>query len=179
MPEKIHPPGGRKTALTGLGALIVGANFTGSALIFAVMALIGLDVAGRNLLGQPISGVPEIVALSIAVIVFLQTPAALAANRLTRSDTFISMLQLKAPFLAKIVETIFDALGLIVFGIVAYGTWPLLQKAWTRGEFKGAIGDFTAPVWPVKVAIIIGSTLLVLQFAARIINRWRATDDTI
>lgn len=149
------------------------ANLAGSALILLLMMLVGLDVAGRNLFNSPISGVPEMVTLSIVVIVFLQAPAALAAGRLTRSDALINTLSDKLPLIGRLVETLFDLLGMFVFAVIAYGTWPLLGKAWARHEFLGAVGDFTAPVWPVKAAVLIGSSLLVLQFTARIWARWR------
>lgn len=148
-------------------------NVAGSLLILGLVVLIGLDVAGRNLLGQPLSGVPEMVGLSILVIVFLQAPQALHAGRMTRSDTLLNVLSARSPKAGRVLETLFDLLGMGVFGIIIYGSWPLLEKAWTRNEFVGAVGDFTAPVWPVRVAVILGSALLVVNFALHIVNRWK------
>lgn len=149
-------------------------NVGGSLLIVVLMALIGADVAGRNLFNSPIPGVPEIVSLSILVIVFLQAPQALRQGRMARSDTLINMLARKAPGAARLIETVFDGLGIVVFGVILYGTWPLLAKAWTRNEFIGAVGDFTAPVWPVKAAVALGSAALIVNFAVLAIRRWRA-----
>jgi TRAP-type mannitol/chloroaromatic compound transport system permease small subunit len=146
----------------------------------ALVVLIGLDVGGRNMFDQPLSGVPEIVGLSIIVIVFLQAPQALQLGRITRSDTLLNLLKLKSEFAGRMVETFFDLLGMFVFAVIIYGTWPMLQKAWTRSEFVGAVGDFTAPVWPVRTAVIIGSVLLLVNFSVLIINRWkRPHHDTI
>lgn len=156
-----------------LANLTTGLNLLGSALILVLMILIGLDVAGRNFFAAPISGVPEIVTLSILVIVFLQAPNALMEGLLTRSDTILLAVSKRWPMLGKAIETIFDLVGIMVFAIVTLGTWPLFQKAWQRNEFIGAIGDFTAPVWPVKVAILIGSALLAAHFLRRILVRWR------
>ena len=47
-------------------------NVIGTAGIFLLMLLINADVLGRSLFDRPISGVPEIVSLSIVAIVFLQ-----------------------------------------------------------------------------------------------------------
>lgn len=146
----------------------------------ALVVLIGLDVGGRNMFGQPLSGVPEMVGLSIIVIVFLQAPQALQLGRITRSDTLLNLLKLKSEFAGRLVETFFDLLGMFVFAVIIYGTWPMLQKAWTRSEFVGAVGDFTAPVWPVRTAVIIGSVFLLVNFSVLIINRWkRPHHDTI
>ncbi|MEO1687576.1 MAG: hypothetical protein AAFU61_06700, partial [Pseudomonadota bacterium] len=44
-------------------------------------------------------------------------------------------------------------------------SWPLFLKAWERDEFVGAVGDFTAPVWPVKAVLLAGCGALMAQFA--------------
>ena len=148
-------------------------NVIGSLLILTLVFLIGLDVGGRNMFGQPLSGVPEMVGLSIIVIVFLQAPQALQLGRLTRSDTLLNLLKARSPFAGRVVETLFDLMGMFVFAIVIYGTWPMMQKAWARSEFVGAVGDFTAPVWPVRTAVILGSAMLFVNFAMHILNCWK------
>lgn len=151
-----------------------GLNLCGTALIFALMLLIGADVLGRNLLGAPVSGVPEIVSLSIVVIVFLQAPNALRLDKLTRSPALLDLLRARAPGVARGVETAFDLIGIGVMGAIVYASWPLFTRAWERGDFVGAIGDFTAPTWPVKAVILLGSSVLILQFAARTLRRFGA-----
>jgi TRAP-type mannitol/chloroaromatic compound transport system permease small subunit len=55
---------------------------------------------------------------------------------------------------------------------VFYATLPIFTRAWERDEFIGSIGDFTAPVWPIKLAVLIGSAMLILQLLAGLIRRW-------
>ena len=162
---------GGPAVLRWLDRLTITANVGGTALILGLVLLIGADVAGRNLLGAPISGVPEMVSLSIVAIVFLQAPQALRAGRMARSDAALGMLRARAPRAAAALESLYDALAVLVVGAILYATWPIFARAWERGEFVGAVGDFTAPTWPVKVMILIGGTLLALQFAARIARR--------
>lgn len=168
MPSRPDP-----APLRGLDALTQAGNVAGSVLIFALMLLIGADVAGRNFFGAPISGVPEIVKLSIVAIVFLQAPQALKAGRMTQSDAVIKVLWSRAPRVASVLETLFDLVAIIVTGAIFYATWPIFTRSWTRGDFVGAAGDFTAPTWPVKLMILIGCALLMAQFAARIVRRLR------
>ena len=146
-------------------------NVAGTMLILGLTLLIGVDVVGRSTFDAPVAGVPELVSLSIVAIVFLQIPAALRAGRLTRSEAVIGHLRRAAPRAAQVLETAFDAAAIAVVGVIVYATWPLLDQAWTRGEFVGALGDFTAPTWPVKAVVVIGGTMLILQFAARIVAR--------
>jgi len=147
-------------------------NVCGTVLILALMVLIGADVLGRNLFGAPISGVPELVSLSIVVIVFLQAPFALKAEKLTRSDALAGILNRRRPGVARALDTLFDLIGIGVMGAILYATWPLFTRALERGDFVGAIGDFTAPTWPVKAVILLGSAILILQFLARIVRRY-------
>lgn len=154
-------------ALRALDALTQAFNVAGSLLILGLMLLIGADVAGRNILGQPVPGVPELVSLSIVAIVFLQVPQALRKGRIARSEALLALLPRPA---SRAVQTLFDLAGVAAVTVIVWTTWPILLRAWERGEFVGAIGDITFPIWPVKLCILAGGALLALQFAARI---WR------
>jgi len=98
------------------------ANVCGSLLILVLTALIGADVLSRNSFDAPISGVPEMVTLSIVAIVFLQAPQALTAKRMTRSDAFINFLYSRVPRVAKCFDTVFDLLGAFVMLAIIYAT---------------------------------------------------------
>ena len=156
-----------------LDGVTQGLNVAGSTLILLLMILVGIDVAGRNLAGNPISGVPELVTLSIVAIVFLQIPAALRQGRMTQSDAFIGWLTRTYPIIGKALTTFFDLIAIAVIWVIVRETWPIFTRAWERGEFVGAVGDFTAPVWPVKLILILGGSVLILQFTARIWRRYR------
>ena len=123
---------------------------------------------GRAALGRPISGVPEMVSLSIVAIVFLQLPQAMRAGRLTRSTVLTDRLARGAPRLGRGLDVLFDLVAIALLAVLLRAVWPLFVADWERGTFVGAIGDFTAPVWPVKLVIVVGTAMLALQFAARI-----------
>jgi TRAP-type mannitol/chloroaromatic compound transport system permease small subunit len=155
-----------------LDGVTQGLNVLGSCLILLLMVLVGVDVAGRNLFAAPVAGVPELVTLSIVAIVFLQIPAALRAGRMTQSDGFLKALTERAPVLGRGLATVFDLAGIAVVWVIVQTTWPIFARAWETGQYIGAVGDFTAPVWPVKLTLLVGGTVLVLQFAARIWRRY-------
>ena len=48
--------------------------------------------------------------------------------------------------------------------ILLRSSLPLFTKAWRIDEYVGAQGDFMAPVWPVKLIILIGCTAGAIQF---------------
>ncbi|WP_121064866.1 TRAP transporter small permease subunit [Chachezhania antarctica] len=157
-----------------LDVVTQGLNIAGSILIVGLMVMIGADVAGRGLLGAPLPGVPEMVSLSIVAIVFLQIPAAMRAGRLTRSDAVLDRITARWPGVARWLETVFDLIAIFIIWMIVSSTWPLFERSWRRGDFVGAIGDFTAPTWPVKGIIMVGCSVLILQFVVRILRRFLA-----
>lgn len=154
-----------------IDAVTQGLNVLGTLLILALMVLIGIDVAGRDLFGKPLPGVPEIVTLSIVAIVFLQIPQVLKEDRLTRTEALGAVVNALSPRFGRFLDTVFDLIGIAVVGVIVWATWPLFVRSWTQSDFIGAIGQFTAPTWPVKATVLVGGTMLILQFLIRIFRR--------
>ncbi|MEM7045930.1 MAG: TRAP transporter large permease subunit, partial [Pseudomonadota bacterium] len=135
--------------------------------IFCLMILICADIVGRSVFNAPVQGVAEIVANSIVAIVFLQVANALMTGRMTRTDLLIGKLEDERPFAAAFIRLAFHLAGILVFALIANGTWPKLVDAWVENEFFGAQGVFTAPVWPIKACLFAGSLLTCLAFATQ------------
>ncbi len=132
--------------------------------IFAIMALICLDVAMRTFFNAPISGVVEFVALSVAGFVFLQLPGAIAHRRLLRAEMIIEPLEKRAPRAAAIFNLVYMLVGLLLFCKILQWAWPDFLKAWNTGEFAGTPGAYKIPLWPFKLALIVGCSFSLVQF---------------
>ncbi len=146
-----------------IDAVTTGLNVIGTLLIIAIMVLINADVIGRGFFNLPISGVPEMVSMSIVAIVFLQVAQAFRMGRLTRTEALLNILKRRSVKVRALVELIFCAGALILMWQLLAASWPLFVKSWVRNTFEGTIGDFTAPIWPVKLIILIGCTALIVQ----------------
>lgn len=155
------------SAFTALTGFVSGAA---SIWIFCLMILICADIIGRSVFNSPVQGVAEIVANSIVAIVFLQAAHALMCGRMTRTDILAGWLEEERPFAAAFMRFLFHLAGVAVFALIAQGTWPKLVDAWVEGEFFGAQGVFTAPVWPIKACLFGGATLTALAFAVQALN---------
>ncbi len=153
-----------KIASHAFSAFVAGLNSAGTVLIFALMVLINLDVFSRYLFNAPISGVTELVELSIVAIVFLQLGDAVRAGRLTRSDGLYSRLQTKYPRFAHGMGALFDIAGALFFVTIIMGSVPRLVDAWQRDYFVGNKGIFVVPVWPVRLILVIGALTVVFVF---------------
>jgi len=155
------PPAGRPSPL---GYVIDGLNGVGSILIFCVMLLMCSDVLARDLFNKPIAGVAELVALSIVCIVFLQLASTLRHDRMSRADIFIDPFMRRRPKPGNLLMAIFNGFGCFIMIVIFNATLPVFLKAWEDSEFVGVEGLFTAPIWPVRLVVLVGSALTALQY---------------
>lgn len=156
-------PGWFLSVRRGVDTLTMGLNILGTLLILVVMVLVNADVIGRGMFNAPVSGVPEIVSMSIAAIVFLQIAHTFARDRLTRSEAILGFAGNRAPKARTFMELVFAIAAIALIWQVFSASLPLFRKSWVRNTFEGTIGDFTAPIWPVKLIILIGCAALMAQ----------------
>jgi len=150
--------------LSAFNVFVSGMNAIGTAWIFVLMVLINADAFGRTLFAAPIDGVIEMIELSLVGIVFMQLCDATRRGRLTRSDGFYNFVSVRKPRIGRYMGVAFDSLGAIFMLIIILGSVPLLIDAYNNDYFVGNEGLFTAPVWPVKLIILIGCTVTMFQF---------------
>jgi TRAP-type mannitol/chloroaromatic compound transport system permease small subunit len=139
-------------------------NGVGTAWIFVLMLIVNTDVISRFVFNAPIQGVTEIVRLSIVGIVFLQISDAVRLGRLTRSDGLYQRFVARHPLAGSVAGLVFDLLGAVFFVILLIGSVPRLFEAWERGYFLGNEGLFTVPIWPIRLILVIGCTVVSIQF---------------
>lgn len=140
-------------------------NVIGTLLIVAIMLLVNADVIGRGAFNNPVSGVPEIVSMSIVAIVFLQIGETFRRGRLTRTEAVLGFIQARSPRLCTLLELVFSLAAIALIWQLYAASQPLFVKSWVRGTFEGTIGNFTAPIWPVKLVILIGCVALIVQLS--------------
>lgn len=164
-------PGAVRSGIDGVSAVL---NVLGTVLIFGLVILVNADVAGRTFFLAPVSGVPEIVSMSIVAIVFLQVAQAFRMGRFTRTDAFLAIVSRRFPRARAAIELVYGVAALALVWFLLSASWPLFRKEWDRGTYVGTVGDFTFPAWPAKLIIVIGSTALLLQLAVTVVLSARA-----
>lgn len=142
-------------------------NAVGTLWIVALMLLINADVLGRALFNSPIAGVPEMVSLSIVGIVFLQLAHTAETGRLTRSTSLVDALARRPRVLAGL-EAAYGLCGTAVSAVMTQAGLSLFLNAWNRHEMVGEFGNFQAPLWPVRLIVLVGCAMLTLHFLGRI-----------
>lgn len=139
-------------------------NALGTLWIVALMLLINADVLGRELLNAPLRGTTELVSLSIVGIVFLQLADTLASGRLTRADVLLDRLKRTTPWLAALLQALYHLLGAGLMAVILWAAWAPLVESIRIQEYVGALGDFTAPVWPVRLIMLVGMVVTFITF---------------
>ncbi len=176
-PAGERPAGFLASVERGFTALTLGMNSVGTFWVFCLMFLICADVVGRYVFSAPIRGAAEMVGYSIVTAVFLQFANTLHVGRFTRADIIIERLEATRPAAGFFFDSLYNLLGLAVFAIIAHGTWPKLERAWTTNEITGTPGDFTFVIWPFLAVIVLGAAVTALEFAILLIGSLRRVWD--
>ena len=170
------PPSGPIATLNWFDRAVFILNAFGSLWVLFIVLLICSDSFGRTFFNHPIDGVNELVAVSMAFIVFCQLPDTVRLSKLTRSDTYLPILQASTAPVCRIVVSGFDLLGMAMMAAIIIGTWPLLIESIERGYYIGEQGIFTFPDWPIKGMVVLGSLMTALVFLFRAVGHWRRSN---
>lgn len=149
----------------GLHRLTAAMNALGTLWIVALMLLIVADVLGRNFFAAPVPGVPELVALSIVGIVFLQLADTLRCGRFTRAEVLLAQLEQRHPRGHAAFSALWHGLGGALLLVILWASWRPLAEAVQIREYVGAVGSFQAPVWPVRLITLLGLSVTALTYA--------------
>ncbi|NNU82049.1 TRAP transporter small permease subunit [Halovulum dunhuangense] len=141
-------------------------GFAGAAVVLGLLIIVNVDVFGRFLFNRPLAGTLELSEMGIVAIVFLQLAGTIGARRLTRSDGFLGFVERRRSVLALYMRAIFNILGAVTLLVVAYGQFPRLITSYVRGYYKGNVGIFTAPTWPLDAIVLTGVVLGAVMFVA-------------
>lgn len=139
---------------------MAGLNAVGTVWVAAITVLICADILGRVLFSFPITGVPEIVKVSIVAIVWLQIPHTLRIGGHLRSDIVLRALSGRG---RAIVNLFSYALGALVFGLLVFSGWDTMIQAWEMGEFEGEL-PVRIPTYPLRSIVLLCAGLTCLQF---------------
>lgn len=156
------------------GWVVLVFNGLASAWIFAIMLLVTLDIILRFAFGGPISGVTEIVEISIVAVLFLQMTHALKVGRITRSDALYSTILRRAPKVGNTMGLVFNLAGVGLMAAIIKGGWPKWIQAYDGGHFVGNVGVFTFPEWPQRLILVIGCATMAIQFFLLALDNVRA-----
>lgn len=162
---------GLRHAARLLDGVVISLNALGTVLIIIMMGLICADVVGRNLLNSSLPGVVELTELGIVSIVFLQISDALRNGRLMRSDGLLKKVEKRLPRMGHLVNAVFDGTGAVLFYFIADRGFARFFEAWKGNYYIGNQGAFTAPTWPMELAVALGAVVIGVLFCTRMLSQ--------
>ncbi len=174
MPDSRQTWTGRiATALTWIA---VAANVVGTIVVLLLVVAVNTDVVARGVFSAPFRGTVEVVQFSMVLIVFLQLPDVVRVDRLTRSDGFLAVLGDRRPRLGRWLARIVDGVSAVMMGLISIAMWPEFVIAWMHDDFFGTPGIFTAPWWPVRLAIVFSAATCCLILAMKSVTGRRVIE---
>jgi len=102
--------------------------------------------------------------MSIVGIVFMQLADTLRAGKLTRAEVLLGYLQRRRPRTARGLQALYHLVGACLLAVICAASWGPLTESIEIGEYVGAVGDFQAPMWPVRLIIVLGCACAALTF---------------
>lgn len=168
----LRPIAAGARAITRLAnGIAIGANAIGTLIVLGLILVVNYDVVARGFFHAPFRGAVEVVQFSMVLIVFLQLPDVVRTSRLTRSDGFLTILRMTRPKLAETLRRAIDFASAVFMTLVAYAIWPEFVEMFETQDFFGVPGVFTAPWWPIKLAIYLSAVLCTVLFVLKVVSR--------
>ena len=103
-------------------------------------------------------------AMSIALIVFLQFPSTLRAGRVIAADGLLACIGKRSVRWEQWLLAVFHLLGGAMFAVVCLHVFDLTREATVSEDYYGSLSVFTFPKWPVYAVVSFGSCVMVLQY---------------
>ena len=141
----------------------IGATGKAFALLSGIAMLLmmsagALDIVTTNLFSRPIATAFEFTEAMMVVVVFF----ALALAQARKSHIRVEVIYERMPRIwQRIVDVIQFLLSAIFFGLITFYAWKAAAIGFAQGEYASGIVNF--PLWPARVAMAVGGTLMTLQ----------------
>src|SRR5581483_11371840 len=127
------------------GGVTMVLNVAGTILILAMAVAVHADIFGRELFKSPIAGVNEFIGLAIVAVVFLQMANTLRENRHVSNDLILAWVARTHPRVAHFFYSLFNLVGAVLMGFIAWYVVPILAENYQGGYYKGTSGIVEIP----------------------------------
>jgi len=147
-----------------LDHVIVAFGVLSAVLIVVIMFLSSADVLSRNFVGVPIKGAYELNEIFFLCAAMMGIAYAQKYKAHVNVELVVSHLPKRT---ALILETYMTVVALITYVLVIWMSSLEFINSWTTDEFRW--GLIAIPLWPARLMIPLGFTLLCLRFIGEIV----------
>ena len=136
---------------------LIAAGFAGFGLLF--MAFLGVaDIIGTQFLRRPIPGTVELTRSLMVFCIMLGVAQAESESKHIRVEVAVDLMPLRIRRYFNVLAPLSMAL---LFGAIAWAGWDMLRQSIANREYDE--GLIHLPLWPARLALAIGATMMVLQ----------------
>lgn len=136
-------------------------------LMFGLMTLTFLDVAGRNLINRPVNGTSELTEIGLALIIFLMLPSVTLRGQHIVIDLVDNV---TSPRAQSILSAVGSLLGFLMFALISW-------QVWVQGNKAMAYEDLTPtlhiPLGPVLYGMAAFAAINAVAYALALSNALR------
>jgi TRAP-type C4-dicarboxylate transport system permease small subunit len=137
------------------------------------MAFLGVaDIIGTQLLRRPIPGTVELTRGLMVFCIMLGVAQAEAEAKHIRVEVMIDLLPLRLRRYFNVLAPISMA---ILFGAIAWAGWDMLRQSIVNREYDE--GLIRLALWPARLALAFGATLMAAQSLVNVRKVLRRTID--
>ena len=141
------------------GALLRAFGLVSALATFLTMVLVVVNVLGRYLLNQPLTGTLEFTESLLVIIIFLS----LALTQYDGGHIRVTLLTRHLPKrVARMLTVVCMLIGALFFAWCAYAAGLFALESWSFNEYEW--GTVSFPLWPMKAIVFFGIVLLAIQF---------------
>lgn len=130
-----------------------------------ITVIVCIDVASRSLLNQSIQGASEFVVLLLVALVFLGFAGAESKGE---NFSVTILVQALGPRVRRVLKVVTSLISLTTVVVLAWMSWSRAIAATKAGE--ESYGTIAFPVWPSRLLIAFGLTMLAMQLVAGLLE---------
>jgi len=136
-------------------------------LLFCLMVLTFLDVAGRNLINRPVNGTAELTEIGLAAIIFLMLPRVAIAGQHIVIDLVDSI---ASEGVRAWLNAFASGLGAVMFFLIAWQVWVMAGRSM---GYDDRTPTLRIPLGPVLYVMSVFAALVGVAFLIALANAVR------
>ena len=142
-------------------------SYAGALVLFALMLLTTMDVAGRYLFNTPLMGVFEITEFMMVCLVFCSLAYTQSKKAHVTVDILIGQMSKKKQ---RMIDILNYGISVIILALI---TWKSIERGFEIMASNESSGTLQIPVYPFLFVVGLGSAALCIEFFKDMINRIR------
>lgn len=145
-------------------AAVKAANYVTTATIWLLVCVIMVGVVAR-LVGHPLSGITSLSEFMLVIAVYF----GVAYAQQKKEHVYLELVLNKLGPMKRQLLTIAGSLAsTLICGVVVYTSWLYALESWAIRERMDGTPHFV--IYPTKIAIAVGLSLLLLQLVADVVD---------